>query len=103
MNTSHRLFKHTRKSLTFKSFHNFIRSKVSRLLLAKLHTRRFAVTVSFRRILLNLRQLSHGQIIYFYSADASVRTSSDTASTCGASKLLYYRMKVSESLFKIKL
>ena len=26
-----------------------------------------------------------------------------THSTCGASKLLYYRMKVSESLFKIKL
>ena len=50
------------------------------------HTQRFAVTVSFRRKLLTLRQLSHGQIIYFYFADVSARTSSDTASTwcvCG--------------------
>ena len=50
------------------------------------HTLRFAVTVSFRRKLLTLRQLSHGQIIYFYFADVSARTSSDTASTwcvCG--------------------
>ena len=46
-----------------------------------LHTQRFAVTVSFRRKLLTLRQLSHGRNIYFYFADASARTSSDTAST----------------------
>lgn len=81
MNTSHRLFRHTRKSLNFKDSHNPFRPKVSRLLPAKLHTRRFAVTVSFRRILLTLRQLSHGQIVYFYFADVSARTSSDTAST----------------------
>ena len=47
-----------------------------------LHTQRFAVTVSFRRKLLTLRQLSHGRNICFYFTDASVRTSSDTASTC---------------------
>ena len=54
------------------------------------HTRRFAVTVSFRRKLLTLRQLSHGRSIYFYFAEVSARTSSDTASTwcvCGSSKL----------------
>ena len=45
-----------------------------------LHTQRFAVTVSFRRKLLTLRQLSHGRNIYFYFAEASARTSSDTAS-----------------------
>ena len=45
------------------------------------HTRRFAVTVSFRRKLLTLRQLSHGRSIYFYFAEVSARTSSDTAST----------------------
>ena len=49
-----------------------------------LNIQRFAITVSFRRILLTLRHLSHGHIIYFYFADASARTSSDTASTCGA-------------------
>ena len=90
MNTSHRLFRHTRKSLNFKDSHIPFHPKVSRLLPAKLHTRRFAVTVSFRRILLTLRQLSHGQIIYFYFADASARTSSDTASTscvCGTQKV----------------
>ena len=32
------------------------------------HTQRFAVTVSFRRKLLTLRQLSHGRSIYFYYA-----------------------------------
>ena len=50
------------------------------------HTQRFAVTVSFRRKLLTLRQLSHGRSIYFYFAEVSARTSSDTASTwcvCG--------------------
>ena len=31
------------------------------LLRAKMHTRRFAVTVSFRRKLLTLRQLYHGR------------------------------------------
>ena len=70
-----------------------IHTKVSRLLPAKLHTRRFAVAVSFRRKLLTLRQISHGQNICFYFADASARTSSDTASICGVSKLLYYRTK----------
>ena len=45
------------------------------------HTRRFAVTVSFRRKLLTLRQLSHGRNIYFYFAEVSAFTSSDTAST----------------------
>ena len=53
------------------------------------HTQRFAVTVSFRRKLLTLRQLSHGWIICFYFAEASARTSSDTASTCAESFLLY--------------
>ena len=72
---------HIRKSLTYKAFLNPFRYKVSRLLPAKLHTQRFAVAVSFRRKLLTLRQLSHGHIIYFYFADASARTSSDTAST----------------------
>ena len=54
------------------------------------HTRRFGLTVSFRRKLLTLRQLSHGQNICFYFADASARTSSDTASTwcvCGTQKI----------------
>ena len=36
-----------------------IHTKLSMLLRAKMHTRRFAVTVSFRRKLLTLRQLSH--------------------------------------------
>ena len=67
-----------------------IHTKLSRLLPAKIHTLRFAVTVSFRRKLLTLRQLSHGQNICFYFADASARTSSDTASTwcvCGTQKV----------------
>ena len=58
--------------------------------LANSHTQRFAVTVSFRRKLLTLRQLSHGRNIYFYFAEASARTSSDTASTwcvCGTQKV----------------
>ena len=56
---------------------------------AEPRTRRFAVTVSFRRNLLTLQQLSHGPIICLYFADASARTSSDTASTRCASILLY--------------
>ena len=79
------------------AFHSPFRS----LLRAEKHSQRFAVTVSFRCKLLTLRQLSHGRSIYFYFADASARTSSDTASICGASKLLYYRMKGIELLFKI--
>ena len=94
---------YTTKSLDTKAFLNPFRYKVSRLLPAKLHTRRFAVTVSFRRKLLTLRQLSHGQNICFYFADASARTSSDAASTCGASILLYYRTKGIELMFKLKL
>ncbi len=70
-------------------FSLLIHTKLSRLLPAKLHTRRFAVAVSFRRKLLTLRQLSHGRNIPFYFADASARTSSDTASTCAESFLLY--------------
>ena len=58
---------------------NFLR--ISSVLPTSLHIRRFAVAVSFRRKLLTLRQLSHGQNICFYFADASARTSSDTAST----------------------
>ena len=88
------------KSLTIKAFLNPFRSKVFTLLRAEQHTRRFAVAVSFRRKLLTLRQLSHGRNISFYFADASARTSSDTASTCGASKLLYFRTKVIESTLK---
>ena len=61
----------------------------------------YTLTVSFRRILLTLRQLSHAQIIYFYFADASARTSSDTASTCRDSKLLYYRTKVIDCFIKL--
>ena len=38
-----------------------IHTKFSMLLPAKLHTRRFAVAVSFRRKLLTLRQLYHGR------------------------------------------
>ena len=45
--------------------------------------------------------LSHRQIIYFYSADASARISSDTASTCIASKQLYFRTKVIECFVKL--
>ena len=37
------------------------------LLLEKTHTRRFAVTVSFRRNLLTLRQLSHGRTFTYTS------------------------------------
>lgn len=66
-----------------------------------IHTQRFAVIISFRRIFLTLRQLSHAQIIYFYLADASARTSSDTASTCIASKQLYFRTKVIECFLKL--
>jgi len=54
------------------------------------HIQQFGFTVSFRRNLLILRVLSHGQIIYFYLADASARTRSDTASTwcvCGTQKV----------------
>ena len=74
------------KSLYLQGFSLLFHTKLSRLSLAKLHTQRFAVAVSFRRKLLTLRQLSHGQNICFYFADASARTSSDTASTwciCG--------------------
>ena len=51
--------------------------------------------------LLILRVLSHGQNICFYFANASARTSSDTASTYGDSKLLYYRTKVIECFIKL--
>ena len=57
------------------------------------HTRQFAVAVSFRRKLLTLRQLSHGQNICFYFADVSDRTSSDTASTCADVSFLYCETK----------
>ena len=82
-------------------FSLLIHTKLSRLLRAKLHTQRFAVAVSFRRKLLTLRQLSHGQNICFYFADASARTNSGKASACGASKLLYYRMKMIECFIKL--
>ena len=72
-----------------------------RVLPTSIHTQRFAVIISFRRIFLTLRQLSHAQIIYFYLADASARTSSDTASTCIASKQLYFRTKVIECFLKL--
>ena len=42
-------------------FSLLIHTKVSRLSPRNLHTQRFAVAVSFRRKLLTLRQLSHGQ------------------------------------------
>ena len=78
------------------------------------HTQRFELTVSFRRFPPHSTSpipqgtfstfgltLSHGQIIYFYSADASARISSDTASTCIASKQLYFRTKVIECFVKL--
>ena len=84
-----------------------IHTKLSRLLPAILHTQRFAVTVSFRRKLLTLRQLSHGRNISFYFADASARTSSDTHSTwcvCGLKRFgepfedyLYFTNKLTHS------
>ena len=55
--------------------------RINYVSLTNSHTQRFAVTVSFSRKLLTLRQLSHGQNIYFYFDDVSTRTSSDTAST----------------------
>ena len=82
-------------------FSLLIHTKLSMLLRATLHTRRFAVTVSFHRNLLTLRQLSHGRSICFYFAKVSARTSSDTASICVASILIYYRTKVIERFIKL--
>ena len=78
------------------------------------HTQRFGLTVSFRQFPPHSTSpipqgtfstfgftLSHRQIIYFYSADASARISSDTASTCIASKQLYFRTKVIECFVKL--
>ena len=79
----------TQKKPYNQGFSLLIHTKFSRLLPAKLHTQRFAVAVSFRRKLLTLRQLSHGQIVCFYFSDASARTSSDTVSTCGDRVLIY--------------
>lgn len=81
-------------------FSLLIHTKLSMLLLEKTHTQLFAVTVSFRRNLLTVRQLyprhlldlrSHlvalvDHLLYF--ADASARISSDTVSTCGDRVLL---------------
>ena len=67
------------------------------------HTQRFGLTVSFRRKLLTLRQLSHGQNICFYFADASARTSSDTASTCLDGYYLYCETKSKLLNIRIKL
>jgi len=65
--------------------------RINSVSLTNLHTRRFAVAVSFRHKLLTLRHLSqHEQIIDFYFADESTRTSSPTASTwcvCGTQKV----------------
>ena len=93
----------TQKKPYNQGFSLLIHTKLSRLLPTSSRTQRFAVAVSFRRKLLTLRQLSHGRNISFYFADASARTSSDTASTCGVSQHLYYITKVIELLFKIKL
>ena len=78
------------------------------------HTRRFGLTVSFRRFpssfyesytpghLLDLRShLVAWEIIYFYFADASARTSSDTASTwcvCGTQKVWGNLLRISSVL-----
>ena len=70
---------------------------------AEPRNQRLGLTVSFRRFPSSLlRVLSHGRNIYFYFADASARTSSDTASTCRASILLYYRTKVIECFVILK-
>ena len=90
----------TQKKPYNQGFSLLIHTKLSRLLRAKIHTQRFAVAVSFRRKLLTLLQLSHGRNISFYFADASVRTCSDTVSMCGASKLIYYRVKVLKTIYK---
>lgn len=79
----------TRKKPYNQGFSLLIHTELSMLLRATLHTRRFAVTVSFHRNLLTLRQLSHGRSICFYFAKVSARTSSDTASICGDRVLLY--------------
>ena len=79
----------TQKKPYNQGFSLLIHTKLSRLLRANIHTQRFAVAVSFRRKLLTLRQLSHGQIVCFYFSDASARTSSDTVSTCGDRVLIY--------------
>ena len=82
------------------AFHYSFRS----LLRAEKHSQRFGLTVSFRRCPSS-----------FYESYRMGRTSASTslipqlvqamipASTCGVSKLLYYRTKVIELLFKIKL
>ena len=80
---------------------------------AEPRTQRLGLTVSFRRKLLTLRQLYPRHLldlwshlvawadIFFYFADISARTSSDTTSTCRDSKLLYYRTKVIECFIKL--
>ena len=81
---------------------------------AESHTQRFELTVSFRRFPPHSTSpipqgtfstfgltLSHGRNIYFYFVDATTRTSSDTASTCIASKQLYFRTKVIECFVKL--
>ena len=81
---------------------------------AEPRTQRFGLALSFRRFPPHSTSpipqgtfstfgltLSHGQIIYFYPADASARISNDTASTCIASKQLYFRTKVIEYFIKL--
>ena len=95
-------------------FSLLIHTKLSRLLPAKIHTQRFGLALSFRRFpysfyesytpghLLDLRShLVAWEIIYFYFADASARTSSDTASTwcvCGTQKVWGNLLRISSVL-----
>lgn len=82
---------------TIPFYFSTVSDRKSRTMHSAVRTYRIISSVS----LLILRVLSHGRSIYFYFADASARTSSDRHSTCGASKLLYYRTKVCKSDFGI--
>ncbi|WP_185760429.1 hypothetical protein [Streptococcus mitis] len=70
---------------TIPFYFSTVSDRKSRTMHSAVRTYRIISSVS----LLILRVLSHGRSIYFYFADASARTSSDTASTCAESFLLY--------------
>lgn len=71
---------------TIPFYFSTVSDRKSRTMHSAVRTYRIISSVS----LLILRVLSHGRSIYFYFADASARTSSDTASTwciCGTQKV----------------
>ena len=84
---------------TIPFYFSTVSDRKSRAMHSAVRTYRIISSVS----LLILRVLSHGRSIYFYFADASARTSSDTASTCLDGYYLYCETKSKLLNIRIKL